>query len=89
MRALRRLSSWVLAAAALQAAASPQSAGAPPGDGSFASGSHFEPAADEFLVSQTTSFIQYQPKLAVRPDGQGFVIAWSSAVGGRERRYVA
>ena len=80
MRAHRRLPSWVLAAAALQAAASPQSAGPPPGDGGV-SGSHFAPADDEFLVTQTTSFIQYQPKLAVRPDGQGFVIAWSSAVG--------
>jgi len=81
MRAHRDPLVWILAAAALASPAAPQGFAAPQGDGGGAAGSHFSASGDEFLVNQTTSFTQYEPKVAMRPDGQGFVVAWASAAG--------
>ncbi|HZM00518.1 MAG TPA: hypothetical protein VFD43_09735 [Planctomycetota bacterium] len=70
----------LLALAALAPSAAAQSRGAaPPGDGD--AGSHFAAAGDAFLANQALSFTQYQPKVAVRPGGQEFVVVWSSSVG--------
>lgn len=51
------------------------------GDGGGASGSHFAAAGGEFLANQTTNFTQYEPKVAMRPDGQQIVVVWASAAG--------
>jgi hypothetical protein len=44
-------------------------------------GAHFLPEGDEFIVHQATTFSQYQPKVALRPDGEQIVFTWVSAVG--------
>ena len=72
---------WTLAAAALATRAASQDPGPPAGQDGGGSGSHFTAAGDELLANQATSFTQYQPKLAVRPDGQAFVVVWASALG--------
>ena len=71
----------MLVAAALALLAIPAASQAGPADGVSASGSHFFAVDNEFLVNQATSFVQYQPQVALRPDGQGFVIVWSTAAG--------
>jgi hypothetical protein len=62
--ASRTVAAWLLAAGAIAAQAGP----------------HFTPAEAGSAVNKTVSFSQYQGKVAVRPDGQRIVYAWSSNV---------
>ena len=81
MDTLRNLLCGLLAAAALCAPA----LALPPQDtdaGGGVSGSHFFATSSDFLINQTTSFTQYEPSIAMRPDGQLVVVAWASAAGG-------
>ena len=77
MNAARNLLRGLLAAAALSAPALAQATDA----GGGASGSHFFPTSNDFLINQTTSFTQYEPSISMRPDGQVVVVAWASAAG--------
>lgn len=77
MNATSNLLRGLLAAAALCSPALAQVTDA----GGGASGSHFWTTSNDYLVNQATNFTQYEPSIAMRPDGQLVVVAWASATG--------
>lgn len=44
-------------------------------------GPHTFPDGPDFVVHTTTNFTQHQGRVAMRPDGGGFAVAWASVVG--------